>query len=66
MNSSSILNRRRKMYLMQEALAREHMSARLAEAREQRRAALVARARRSARLAERHALRARLLKAQVI
>lgn len=54
------------MYLMQEALAREHMSARLAEAREQRRAALVARARRSARLAERHALRARLLKAQVI
>ena len=54
------------MYLIQEALAREHMNARLAEARAQRRAVLVVRARRSARLAQRHALRARLLMARAL
>jgi hypothetical protein len=41
------------MYLIHEDLARAHISARLAEAREDRRAALLARARRAAKRAER-------------
>lgn len=52
------------MYLMHEALARAHMEARLEEAREQRRAAVVARAQRLARRAEKQALQARLLLAR--
>ena len=41
------------MYLIHEDLARAHISARLAEAREDRRAALLVRARRAAKRAER-------------
>jgi hypothetical protein len=59
------LNRSTEMELMHEALARAHTSARLEEAREQRRAAVLARARRLSRRAERQALRARLLLASV-
>jgi hypothetical protein len=51
---------------MHEELARAHMSARLEEARAQRRAALVARAQRAARLAEHKAQQARLLLARAL
>lgn len=56
------------MSLMNEDLARAHMSARLQEAREQRRAVLVARAQQAAKRAkraERKALQARLMLARV-
>ncbi len=52
------------MYLLQEDLARAHIDARLEQAREQRRTALLIRARLLAVRAERAALRARLLLAQ--
>ena len=54
------------MNLIHEDLARAHISARLQEAREQRRAALVARAQQAARRAERKALQARLLLARAL
>jgi hypothetical protein len=54
------------MSLMNEDLARAHISARLEEARAERRAVLVARAQRAARRAERTALRARLLLARAL
>ncbi|HET7326027.1 MAG TPA: hypothetical protein VFJ14_01950 [Nocardioidaceae bacterium] len=49
-----------KMYLMHEAMARAHTEARLAEARERRRVAVLVRAQRLARRTERRALQARL------
>ncbi len=58
------LNRSHTMELMQEALTREHMNARLSEAREQRRANLLARTQRTARRAEKSALQLRLLLAR--
>ena len=54
------------MYLIHEDLARAHMSARLEEARAERRAALVSRAQRAAKRAERKALQARLLLARAL
>ncbi|MGH3354630.1 MAG: hypothetical protein ACRDOJ_01950 [Nocardioidaceae bacterium] len=54
------------MSLMNEDLARAHMSARLEEARARRRAVLVARAQAASKRAERKALRARLLLARVV
>jgi len=54
------------MSLIQEDLARAHISARLREAREQRRAALLARAQKASKSAERKALQARLLIARAI
>lgn len=54
------------MSLINEDLARAHMRARLEEAREQRRGALVARARKASKRAERKALQARLLLARAI
>jgi hypothetical protein len=54
------------MYLMHEDLARAHMSARLEEARAERRALVLARAQRAAKRAERKALQARLLLARVV
>lgn len=54
------------MSLMNEDLARAHMSARLEEARAYRRAALVARARRAAKRADAKALQARLLLARAL
>jgi hypothetical protein len=60
------LNRSKDMSLIHEDLARAHMSARLQEAREQRRAALLARAQRASKSAERKALQARLLLARAI
>lgn len=54
------------MSLMNEDLARAHISARLDEARAQRRAVLVARAQRARRRAERKALKARLLFARAL
>ncbi|MDQ4086261.1 MAG: hypothetical protein M3165_10630 [Actinomycetota bacterium] len=54
------------MHLIHEDLARAHMSARLEEARAERRAALLARAQRASKRAERKALQARLLLARVI
>jgi hypothetical protein len=58
------LNRSSEMELMHEAMARAHMSARLEQAREHRRAAILARAHHLARRAERKALKARLLLAR--
>ncbi|MGH3383743.1 MAG: hypothetical protein ACRDO1_04130 [Nocardioidaceae bacterium] len=52
------------MELMHEAMARAHMDARLEQARELRRAAVVARAQHLAKRAERSALQARLLLAR--
>ncbi|HWL96361.1 MAG TPA: hypothetical protein VNP20_03395 [Nocardioidaceae bacterium] len=52
------------MSLMHEDLARAHISARLQEARAERRATLVARAQQAAKRAERKALKARLLLAR--
>lgn len=52
------------MSLMHEDLARAHISARLQEARAERRAALIARAQQAAKRAERKALQARLLLAR--
>jgi len=52
------------MSLMHEDLARAHISARLQEARAERRATLVARAQQVAKRAERKALKARLLLAR--
>jgi hypothetical protein len=54
------------MHLIHEDLARAHMSARLEEARAERRAALLARAQRASKRAERQALRARLLLARAL
>ena len=54
------------MSLVQEDLARAHTSARLQEAREQRRAALLARAQKASKVAERKALQARLLLARAV
>jgi len=64
--TSNSLKRGTEMELMHEALARAHMSAREQEAREQRRAAVLARAQHMARRAERQALRARLLLARAV
>jgi hypothetical protein len=64
MNDRTFSDRSTKMYLIHEDLARAHIGARLAEAREDRRAALLARQRRAAKRverAERKALQARLL-----
>ncbi|MPZ94103.1 MAG: hypothetical protein GEU96_04125 [Propionibacteriales bacterium] len=58
------LNRSNEMELMHEAMARAHMDARLEQARELRRAAVVARAQHLAKRAERSALQARLLLAR--
>jgi hypothetical protein len=55
-----IVNRSRKMNLIQEDLARAHMSVRLGEAHERRRGHQLALARRLSRRAERAADRARL------
>lgn len=52
------------MNLMHEAMARAHMEARLEEAREQRRVAVLVRAQKLAERAERKALKARLLLAR--
>ncbi|MGH3367732.1 MAG: hypothetical protein ACRDOY_11055 [Nocardioidaceae bacterium] len=54
------------MSLMNEDLARAHISARLEEARAQRRAVLVARAQQARKRAERKALKARLLLARAL
>ena len=54
------------MSLMNEDLARAHMSARLEEARAQRRAVLVARAQQAVRRAERKAKRASVLLARLV
>jgi hypothetical protein len=51
---------------MHEDLARAHMSARLEEARAERRAVLVGRAQQAAKSAERKALKARLLLARAL
>jgi hypothetical protein len=64
MKPRTFLNRSTEMSLMHEDLARAHMSARLQEARAERRAALVARAQQAAKRAERKALQARLLLAR--
>lgn len=66
MKPRTFLNGSKDMSLIHEALARAHMSARLEEARAERRAVLVARAQRAARSAERKALQARLLLARVL
>jgi hypothetical protein len=66
MKPRTFLNRSTQMNLLHEDLARAHMSARLEEARAQRRAALVARAQRAAKQAERKALQARLLLARAV
>jgi hypothetical protein len=52
------------MSLIHEDLARAHISARLQEARDERRAALIARTQQAAKRAERKALQARLLLAR--
>lgn len=62
--TNNSLNGSIEMELMHEAMARAHIDARLAEAREQRRVALMARAQRMAKRAERRALQARLLLAR--
>ncbi|HEV8055155.1 MAG TPA: hypothetical protein VGP51_01575 [Nocardioidaceae bacterium] len=54
------------MNLMHEDLARAHMSARLEQAREQRRTALLARAQHLAVRAERKSLKARVLLARAL
>ncbi|MCW2780583.1 MAG: hypothetical protein JWR35_1032 [Marmoricola sp.] len=54
------------MYLLNEDMARAHMNARLAEARESRRAHQLVAARRLSRKAERAAQQARLALARVI
>jgi hypothetical protein len=59
-------NRRKLMNLMYEDLARAHMSVRLGEAQQMRRAAHVARARRVSRKAEKAARQARLALARAI
>ncbi|HEX2176374.1 MAG TPA: hypothetical protein VHG70_10720 [Nocardioidaceae bacterium] len=66
MKPRTFLNRSTQMYLMHEDLARAHMSARLEEARAERRALVLARAQRAAKRAERKALQARLLLARVV
>jgi hypothetical protein len=65
MNPRTFLDRSTTMYLIHEDLARAHMSARLAEAREERRAALPARARRAARRVERAERKARQARLQL-
>jgi hypothetical protein len=64
MKPKTFLNRSTEMSLMHEDLARAHISARLQEARAERRASLVARAQQAAKRAERKALKARLLLAR--
>jgi hypothetical protein len=64
MKPRTFLNRSTEMSLMHEDLARAHISARLQEARVERRAALIARAQQAAKRAERKALQARLLLAR--
>lgn len=65
MTTSTITpNRSNKMYLIQEDLARAHMEARLAEARDLRRSYQLGRAQRLARRAERATQQARLLLAR--
>jgi hypothetical protein len=64
MKPRTFLNRSTEMSLMHEDLARAHISARLQEARDERRAALIARAQQAAKRAERKALQARLLLAR--
>lgn len=66
MRPLAFLKRSKNMHLIHEDLARAHMSARLEEARAERRAALLARAQRASKRAERKALQARLLLARVI
>ena len=66
MRPLTYLNRGKDMHLIHEDLARAHMSARLEEARAERRAALLARAQRASKRAERKALQARLLLARVV
>jgi hypothetical protein len=62
----TFLNGSKDMSLIQEDLARAHISARLEEARAQRRAALLARAQKASKRAERKALQARLLLARAL
>jgi hypothetical protein len=62
----TFLNRSKDMSLIHEDLARAHISARHREAREQRRAALLARAQKASKSAERKALQARLLLARAV
>lgn len=58
------LNRSTEMELMHEAMARAQVSSRLDEARERRRAAVLARAHRLAERAERRSVQARVLLAR--
>jgi hypothetical protein len=64
MKPRTFLNRSTEMSLMHEDLAHAHISARLQEARAERRAALIARAQQATKRAERKALQARLLLAR--
>jgi len=63
---TTFVNRSTTMNLMHEDLARAHMSARLEQAREQRRTALLARAKHLAVRAERKSLMARVLLARAL